>query len=89
MMADLLPASRHLLASAALAALSACSIIPDTGATDPDRFAQETAPIFYRPEGIDPQKVQRLPVQPVPQARDLFRTQFHQTYGLPTFNPVP
>jgi lipoprotein-anchoring transpeptidase ErfK/SrfK len=73
---------------ASLAVLSACSIIPDTGATDPDRFAQETAPIFYRPEGIDPQKVHRLPIQPVPQARDLFRTQFHQTYGLPVFNPV-
>ncbi|MBB5571820.1 lipoprotein-anchoring transpeptidase ErfK/SrfK [Rhizobium paranaense] len=88
MMADLLPASRRLLAVAALAALSGCSIIPDTGATDPDRFAQETAPIFYQPEGIDPQKVGRLPVQPVPQARDLFRSQFNQTYGLPTSNPV-
>lgn len=88
MMADLLLVSRHLLAAAALATLSACSIIPDTGATDPDRFVQETSPIFYRPEGIDPQRVQRLPVQPVPKSRDLFRTQFHQTYGLPTFNPV-
>lgn len=88
MMADLLSISRHLLVATGLAVLSACSIIPDTGATDPDRFAQETTPVFYQPEGIDPQKVKRLPIQPVPQARDLFRTQFNQTYGLPVFKPV-
>ncbi|MDE1993205.1 MAG: L,D-transpeptidase [Rhizobiaceae bacterium] len=87
-MADFLFVSRRLLAAASVAMLSACSIIPDTGETDPDRFVQETSPIFYRPEGIDPQKVGRLPIQPVPQARDLFRTQFHQTYGLPVYNPL-
>ncbi|WFR96140.1 L,D-transpeptidase [Rhizobium tumorigenes] len=69
-------------------ALASCSIIPDTGATDPDRFAQETAPVFYQPEGIDPEKVKRLPVQPVPQVRNIYQTQFHQTYGLPVSNPV-
>lgn len=83
--------SRLLLLVSALSCLghlASCSIIPDTGATDPDRFAQETAPVFYRPEGIDPDKVKRLPVQPVPQVRDLYQTQFHQTYGLPVYNPV-
>jgi lipoprotein-anchoring transpeptidase ErfK/SrfK len=91
MMADRMSLFRSFLFASGLsclALLAGCSIIPDTGATDPDRFAQETAPVFYNPEGIDPQKVHRLPVQPVPQTRDLYRTQFHQTYGLPVFNPV-
>ena len=83
--------SRCLLVASGLGvlmSLAGCSIVPDVGATDPDRFAQETAPVFYHPEGIDPQKVRRLPVQPVPQTRDLYRTQFHQTFGLPVSNPV-
>lgn len=91
MMADSMSLLRRLLLVSGLSCmgiLAGCSIIPDTGATDPDRFAMETAPVFYSPEGIDPQKVRRLPVQPVPQVRDLYRTQFHQTYGLPVSNPV-
>ena len=91
MMADTLSFLRRLSVAAGLsclAALAGCSIIPDTGATDPDRFVQETTPVFYQPEGIDPQKVHRLPVQPVPQTRQLYQTQFHQTYGLPVSNPV-
>ena len=90
MMADPMSLSRLLLLTSTVSclALSSCSIIPDTGATDPDRFAQETSPVFYRPEGVDPDKVKRLPVQPVPQVRDIYQTQFHQTYGLPVSNPV-
>src|ERR1700761_2230324 len=91
MMADSMSLLRCLFVAvgvSSLGLLAGCSIIPDTGATDPDRFAQETAPVFYQPEGIDPQKVKRLPVQPVPQTRQLYQTQFHQTYGLPVSNPV-
>jgi lipoprotein-anchoring transpeptidase ErfK/SrfK len=91
MMADSMSLLRCLFVAvgiSSLGLLASCSIIPDTGATDPDRFAQETAPVFYNPEGIDPQKVKRLPVQPVPQTRQLYQTQFHQTYGLPVSNPV-
>jgi lipoprotein-anchoring transpeptidase ErfK/SrfK len=90
-MGELMSFSRLLLLASGLscaAYLASCSIIPDTGATDPDRFALETSPVFYRPEGTDPDKVKRLPVQPVPQVRDLYQTQFHQTYGLPVYNPV-
>jgi lipoprotein-anchoring transpeptidase ErfK/SrfK len=32
--------------------------------------------------------VRPIPDQPVPQTRELYKTQFHQTYGLPVTNPV-
>jgi len=99
MMAVRMSLSRRLLAASGLSALgllSGCSIVPDTGATDPDRFVQETSPVFYRPDGTAA-PLQRgnlvvLPVtsgvRPPPQTQDLFRTRFHNTYGLPVSNPV-
>jgi lipoprotein-anchoring transpeptidase ErfK/SrfK len=73
----------------AAACLGGCNVlIPDTGATDPARFVQETSPVFYQPPGVDPARVKPIPDQPVPQTRELYTTQFHQTYGLPVNNPV-
>ncbi len=41
------------------------------------------APVYY-----DPARVQPANTQPVPQKRELYTTQFHQTYGLPVSNPL-
>ncbi|WP_337266354.1 L,D-transpeptidase [Oryzifoliimicrobium ureilyticus] len=76
------------LAAIACGASSCNVLIPDTGATDPARFVQETSPVFYQPPGVDPARVRAIPDQPVPQTRELYKTQFHQTYGLPVSNPV-
>ncbi|PKA40234.1 L,D-transpeptidase [Rhizobium sullae] len=74
------------LAVAALG-LSGCNIlIPDTGATDPARFVQETSPVFYSPPGVDPMRVKAVDT-PVPQRRDIEPpTLYNQTYGLPGAN---
>jgi lipoprotein-anchoring transpeptidase ErfK/SrfK len=96
MMADQTPLLRCLSLACAVsgaALLSGCTIVPDTGATDPDRFVQETAPVYYRPDGEGPGKgLVVLPpnsgVRPPSQVQDLFRTRFHHTYGLPVSNPV-
>jgi lipoprotein-anchoring transpeptidase ErfK/SrfK len=82
--------SRLLLAGGLLSAsaLGGCSIVPDVEADSPPRFVQEISPVFYQPPGVDPLKVRPAPVQPVPQVRDLYQTQFNQTYGLPVSNPV-
>ncbi|WP_454848561.1 L,D-transpeptidase [Rhizobium binxianense] len=81
---------RRVLPLAAVAvSLSGCNIlIPDTAADSPERFVLETSPVFYQPPGVDPRRVKPVPDQPVPQTRELYRTQFHQTYGLPVTNPV-
>jgi lipoprotein-anchoring transpeptidase ErfK/SrfK len=75
------------LAVAALS-LSGCNIlVPDTGATDPARFAQETSPVFYNPPGVDPMRVRALQDAPVPQRREIEPpTLYNQTYGLPGGN---
>ncbi|WP_086997793.1 L,D-transpeptidase [Rhizobium sullae] len=74
------------LAVAALG-LNGCNIlIPDTGATDPARFVQETSPVFYSPPGVDPMRVKAVDT-PVPQRRDIEPpTLYNQTYGLPGAN---
>ncbi|API52601.1 hypothetical protein BMW22_14150 [Rhizobium leguminosarum] len=73
----------------AVASLSGCNIlIPDVAADSPARFVQETSPVFYQPPGVDPRRVRPIPDQPVPQTRELYQTQFNQTYGLPVTNPV-
>ncbi|MBX5048701.1 L,D-transpeptidase [Rhizobium lentis] len=73
----------------AVAPLSGCNIlIPDVAADSSARFVQETSPVFYQPPGVDPRRVRPIPDQPVPQTRELYKTQFHQTYGLPVANPV-
>lgn len=88
------PVSR-LLAAASLAAiacgLSGCILVTDTSRMNPDVFVQETAPVFYNMAGASQPEPQPLPVrkqQPIPQKRDLYQTQFHQTYGVPISNPA-
>jgi lipoprotein-anchoring transpeptidase ErfK/SrfK len=96
MMADPMLLFRSLsLASvvSGVALLAGCTLVPDTGATDPDRFVQETAPVYYRPDGQGSGAgLVVLPpdsgVRPPSQVHDLFRTRFHSTYGLPVSNPV-
>ncbi|MDP9812528.1 lipoprotein-anchoring transpeptidase ErfK/SrfK [Rhizobium tibeticum] len=86
--------------AAAAFCLSGCNIlIPDTGATDPARFVQETSPVFYNPPGVDPMRVKAVDT-PVPQRREiepptlynqtygLSATSYNRTYGLPVTNPV-
>ena len=73
------------LAAAALC-LSGCNIlIPDTGATDPARFVQETSPVFYNPPGVDPRRVKAVDT-PIPQRPGVPPTIYNQTYGIPGAN---
>lgn len=71
------------LSGLALAGLSGCLFVTDTSRMNIDVFQDEVAPVYY-----DPARVQPSAVQPVPQTRELYKTQFHQTYGLPVSNPV-
>lgn len=78
---------------AATLSLSGCLLVTDTSRMNPDVFVQETMPVFYSQSGqqvaVNPSKVG--PVRPdarVPQKRNLYETQFHQTYGLPVTNPL-
>jgi lipoprotein-anchoring transpeptidase ErfK/SrfK len=75
--------------SASSIALSGCLFVTDTSRMNPDVFVQETAPVFYNPYYTEPVQPQPVPTrEPIPQKRNLFQTQFHQTYGLPASNPV-
>jgi lipoprotein-anchoring transpeptidase ErfK/SrfK len=88
--------ARHLTRSFALAAtllastaLSGCILVTDTSRMNPDVFVQETAPVFYNPSAPpEPQPQPTQKQQAIPQKRQLYQTQFHQTYGLPVSNPV-
>ncbi|MCX8998530.1 L,D-transpeptidase [Rhizobiaceae bacterium BDR2-2] len=78
---------------AAVLSLSGCLFVTDTSRMNPDVFVQETMPVFYSPDGrqvaVDPARVE--PIRPEarpPQKRNLYQTQFHQTYGLPVSNPL-
>ncbi len=91
-------AARHLSRIAVLISplvmaggLSSCILVTDTSRMNPDVFVQETAPVFLNPAYAAQIPVQPQPVperQPIPQKRDLYQTQFHQTYGIPVSNPV-
>ncbi len=48
-----------------------------------DVFQDEVAPVWY-----DPARTPPAADQTAPQKRDLYRTQFHQTYGLPVTDPL-
>ncbi|QLF69756.1 L,D-transpeptidase [Peteryoungia desertarenae] len=74
---------RLAVAGMALSLLSGCILVTDTSRTNIEVFQDEVAPVYY-----DPARVQPAPVQPVPQKRDLYQTQFHQTYGLPVREPL-
>lgn len=96
-MAELVASSCRLRVAAGLvlaSALGSCSIIPDTGSMDVDRFRAQTAPVYYDPatgEMIQVRPVVAGPnaVQPIPQVRDIYEnTLYNQTFGLPVSNPV-
>lgn len=76
----------------AVSVLSGCLFVTDTSRMNADVFARETAPVFYDPAAIPPDavpgSVKPARIQPIPQKRDLYQTQFHQTYGLPISNPL-
>lgn len=69
--------------TALLSVLSGCLFVTDTSRMNIDVFQDEVAPVYY-----DPARVQPADPQPVPQKRELYTTQFHQTYGLPVSNPL-
>ncbi|MCM2476539.1 L,D-transpeptidase [Rhizobium sp. CG5] len=75
--------SALLAAATALSGLSGCILVTDTSRMNIEVFQDEVAPVYY-----DPARVQPATPQTVPQKRDLYQTQFHQTYGLPVSNPV-
>lgn len=84
-----LPVARLTIVLMAASSLSGCILVQDTSRMNPDVFVQETAPVFYNPSSppqAQPQPTQKA--QPIPQKRQLYQTQFHQTYGLPVSNPV-
>ncbi|MBD8649720.1 L,D-transpeptidase [Rhizobium sp. CFBP 13726] len=75
----------------ATTALSGCQVpfVTDTTRMDPAVFARETTPVFYQPAYNEPVQPQPLPQkEAIPQKRQLYQTQFHQTYGMPVSNPV-
>ncbi|MDO1581416.1 L,D-transpeptidase [Rhizobium oryzicola] len=90
--------TRHLRRAASLlsvlvafSSLSGCILVQDTSLMNPDVFVQQTAPVFNNPAYASQPEPQPQPVtktQPIPQKRNLYQTQFHQTYGLPVSNPV-
>lgn len=64
-------------------ALSGCILVTDTSRMNIEVFQDEVSPVWY-----EPARVQPAATQPVPQRRELYQTQFHQTYGLPVSNPM-
>lgn len=78
--------------------LGGCLFVTDTSRMNADVFARETAPVFYNPAMAQPTAVGPVVGQPTvampahdqrpPQRRELYQTQFHQTYGLPVSNPM-
>jgi lipoprotein-anchoring transpeptidase ErfK/SrfK len=66
-----------------LSALSGCILVTDTSRMNIDVFQDEVAPVWH-----DPARTPPAATQPVPQRRELYQTQFHQTYGLPVTNPL-
>jgi len=78
---------------AAVLSLSGCLFVTDTSRMNPDVFVQETMPVFYSQDGTqvaqNPAKVQPIrPEAKAPQKRNIYQTQFHQTYGMPVTNPL-
>ena len=76
---------------AATTALAGCQIplVTDTSRMNPDVFVQQTAPVFAVPAYADPPSNQPPPMPgAIPQKRQLYPSDFHQTYGLPVSNPV-
>ncbi len=71
------------LGTALTASLSGCILVQDTSRMNIDVFQDEVAPVWY-----DPARTPPAADQTAPQKRNLYQTQFHQTYGLPVSNPL-
>jgi lipoprotein-anchoring transpeptidase ErfK/SrfK len=71
------------LGTALTASLSGCILMQDTSRMNIDVFQDEVAPVWYAPARTPP-----AADQTAPRKRDLYQTQFHQTYGLPVSNPL-
>jgi lipoprotein-anchoring transpeptidase ErfK/SrfK len=67
----------------ALSTLSGCILLTDTGRMNVQTFQDDVAPVYYQPAPVEPAQS-----QPVPQKRELYSTQFNQTYGLPVARPL-
>lgn len=68
---------------AALSTLSGCILVTDTSRMNVETFQDDITPVYYQPARVQP-----ATTQPVPQKRDLYQTQFNQTYGLPVARPL-
>ncbi|MBP1850221.1 L,D-transpeptidase [Rhizobium halophytocola] len=66
-----------------LSGLSGCILVNDNSSMNVDTFQDQVSPVWYPPARNPP-----AVVQPVPEKRNLYQTQFHQTYGLPVASPV-
>lgn len=68
-------------AAAAMLSLGGCILVTDTSRMNPDVFVQETAPVFNVPPYADP-PTNNPPPMPgaIPHRRQLYPTDFHQTY---------
>ena len=71
------------LGTALVGSLSGCILMTDTSRMNIDVFQDEVAPVWY-----DPARTPPAADQTAPQKRNLYQTQFHQTYGLPVSNPL-
>ena len=71
------------LGTALVGSLSGCILVTDTSRMNIDVFQDEVAPVWY-----DPARTPPAADQTAPQKRNLYQTQFHQTYGLPVTNPL-
>ncbi|PYB77045.1 L,D-transpeptidase [Rhizobium wuzhouense] len=69
--------------TALTASLSGCILVQDTSRMNIDVFQDEVSPVWY-----DPARTPPAADQTAPQRRNLYQTQFHQTYGLPVSNPL-
>ena len=71
------------LGTALVGSLSGCILMTDTSRMNIEVFQDEVAPVWY-----DPARTPPAADQSAPQKRNLYQTQFHQTYGLPVSNPL-
>lgn len=71
------------LGAVMMGSLSGCILVQDTSRMNIDVFQDEVAPVWYDPARTPPAADQRAPVR-----KNLYQTQFHQTYGLPVSNPL-
>ncbi|MFN3459290.1 MAG: hypothetical protein ACK4Z8_17070, partial [Novosphingobium sp.] len=71
------------LGTALVGSLSGCILVTDTSRMNIDVFQDEVAPVWY-----DAANAPTVVEPAAPQRRDLYRTKFHQTYGLPVSNPL-